>query len=52
MIQVGIPSAALHAKMRLEGLDPLYLDNPDQPAPPGNNTPEPDTDSEGSYDSD
>ena len=34
MVKVGVPTAALHAKMRLEGLDPVYLDNPDAPAPP------------------
>lgn len=34
MVAVGIPPAALHAKMQMEGLDPIYLDNPDQPAPP------------------
>ena len=34
MVTVGIPPAALHVKMQMEGLDPVYLDNPDQPAPP------------------
>ena len=36
MVAMGIPPAALHAKMQLAGLDPIYLDNPDQPAPPPN----------------
>ena len=53
MVAVGIPPAALHAKMRLEGLDPLYLDNPDQPAPPaGARGHTSSTDSAGSYDTD
>ena len=52
MVGVGIPPAALHAKMRMEGLDPIYLDNPDQPAPPDSGEIVAETDSEGSYDSD
>ena len=52
MVQVGIPPAALHAKMRMEGLDPIYLDNPDQPAPPNSEEVVDETDSDGSYDSD
>lgn len=52
MVQVGIPPAALHAKMRMAGLDPIYLDNPDQPAPPNSEEVVDETDSDGSYDSD
>ena len=48
MVQVGIPPAALHAKMRMEGLDPIYLDNPDQPAPPPSDSHVPETDSDNS----
>ena len=55
MVHMGIPPAALHSKMRMEGLDPIYLDNPDQPAPPNSGEVAADTDSDSngsSYDSD
>lgn len=34
MLQVGVPEPAVKNKMRAEGLDPSFLDNPDAPAPP------------------
>lgn len=35
MIKVGVPLMAIAPKMKAEGLDPSYLENPDAPAPEG-----------------
>nr|CAB3267667.1 WASH complex subunit CCDC53-like [Phallusia mammillata] len=33
MVTVGVPKVAIENKMRMEGLDPALLDNPDAPVP-------------------
>lgn len=44
MVNVGVPKGAIENKMRLEGLNPDLLDDPDAPAPSQENKSDPDSD--------